>query len=179
MELTPEEKQHYDELESTRVVITKAQAEFARNLDSTAEAFAYVTNRGISPETIATYGLGYAFDFNGLSKKLIEQGCKPVAVAVADRVPELCHLTDESCVIVIRHERMIELHFMVIEIIRHVLVDDFRISRYHRAIEMVRSRFVFHCFIIDGWIEYPLYAVLDEPLYMTVYHFCLVAGCIR
>ena len=74
---------------------------------------------------------------------------------------------------------MIELHFMVIEIIRHVLVDDFRISRYHRAIEMVRSRFVFHCFIIDGWIEYPLYAVLDEPLYMTVNHLCRVTRSIR
>ena len=84
VELTPEEKQHYDELESTRVVITKAQAEFARNLDSTAEALAYVTNRGISPETIATYGLGYAFDFNGLSKKLTEQGCKQKYIIAAD-----------------------------------------------------------------------------------------------
>ena len=74
---------------------------------------------------------------------------------------------------------MIELHIMMIEVIRHILVDDLRIGRYDRTVEMVRRSSVFYRLVVDRRIEYPLYAVLDQPLDMSVYNLCRVARGIR
>ncbi len=76
VELTPEQQKENDDRESIRVVLTRAAQEFQRNYDKTAEAQAYVAARGISAETVAVYGVGFAFDFDGLTKNLLAAGCQ-------------------------------------------------------------------------------------------------------
>lgn len=76
MELTPEQQKENDDKESVRVVLTRAQSEFQRHYDQSADAQAYVSARGISAQTAAAYGLGFAFDYDGLTKELTAAGCK-------------------------------------------------------------------------------------------------------
>lgn len=74
IELTPEQQQSTRDKESTMVVMTAAQDLFRKNLHTVPEAAAYLSNRKISRETVELYGLGFAFDFDGLTRALVSQG---------------------------------------------------------------------------------------------------------
>ena len=74
IELTPEQQQATRDKESTMVVMTAAQDLFRKNLQTVPEAAAYLSNRKISRETAELYGLGFAFDFDGLTRALVSQG---------------------------------------------------------------------------------------------------------
>lgn len=74
VELTPEQQQAAHERESVMVVMTAAQDLFRKNLQTVPEAAAYLSNRKISRETAELYGLGFAFDFDGLTRALVAQG---------------------------------------------------------------------------------------------------------
>ena len=74
VELTAEQKQLNDDRASAMVVMTAAQQMFERNLHAVPEAATYLQQRCISPETASRYGLGFAFDFDGLSRQLLASG---------------------------------------------------------------------------------------------------------
>ena len=63
---------------------------------------------------------------------------------------------------------MIKLDTIVEEIIRHVLVYNFRICCNDRAVVMVRSILVFDGFVVDRRIEYALDAILHQPFDVSV-----------
>ena len=73
---------------------------------------------------------------------------------------------------------MIKLHIIIIEVISHVLIDDFRICRDYRAVEMIRRSAVFDSLIVYRRIEDALNAVLDEPFDVPVNDLSRVACCI-
>ena len=74
IELTPEQRKANDDRASALIVLTAAQELFAKNLYATPEALSYLSSRRISKETAELYGLGFAFDFDGLTRTLIAQG---------------------------------------------------------------------------------------------------------
>ena len=83
IELTPEQQQAAHEKESTMVVMTAAQDLFRKNLQSVPEAVTYLSNRQISRETSELYGLGFAYDFDGLTRALVAQGFKEKYIIAA------------------------------------------------------------------------------------------------
>lgn len=83
IELTPEQQQATRDKESTMVVMTAAQDLFRKNLQTVPEAVAYLSNRKISRETAELYGLGFAFDFDGLTRALVSQGYQEQYIVAA------------------------------------------------------------------------------------------------
>ena len=83
IELTPEQQQATRDKESTMVVMTAAQDLFRKNLQTVPEAAAYLSNRKISRETAELYGLGFAFDFDGLTRALVSQGYQEQYIVAA------------------------------------------------------------------------------------------------
>lgn len=74
VELTPEQQQQNDDRASAMVVMSEAQALFTANLSATPEATAYLRNRQITPETASLYGVGFAYDYDGLTRTLEAKG---------------------------------------------------------------------------------------------------------
>lgn len=83
IELTPEQQQAVSERESAMVVMTAAQDLFRKNLQTVPEAATYLSNRRISRATSELYGLGFAFDFDGLTRALVSQGFKAENIIAA------------------------------------------------------------------------------------------------
>ncbi len=94
---TPEDKERTARLDSLRAIMAAAQAWFADQLLglSGADARAYLGKRGLSIETIRTFGLGFAPDSRGaLKAALMGQGASADAlveagllIAVEDKTP--------------------------------------------------------------------------------------------
>jgi DNA primase catalytic core len=74
VELTPDQQEHYNEKASAMVAITEAFNLYRDNLERSPEALTYLSERKISKETYIAYGLGYTFDYDGLSRKMLEKG---------------------------------------------------------------------------------------------------------
>ena len=76
VKLTPEQQKHNDDKASAMIVMSAAQDLFHKNLSNVPEAAAYLTHREISKDIAEKYGVGFAFDYNGLSKALLQGGYK-------------------------------------------------------------------------------------------------------
>lgn len=76
IELTPEQQKANDDKQSALAVILAAQEMLTHNLWAVPEAMQYLQDRKISRETAEIYGLGFAFDFDGLSRALIKKAYK-------------------------------------------------------------------------------------------------------
>lgn len=74
IELSPEQQQRQDARTSAMIAITEAYNLFRDNLNSSPEGKAYLAERKISQEIIDLYGLGFAFDFDGLSRAMVAKG---------------------------------------------------------------------------------------------------------
>ena len=74
IELSPEQQQRQDERASAMIAITEAYNLFRNNLNATPEAQAYLAERKISKEIIDLYGVGFAFDYDGLSRTMLSKG---------------------------------------------------------------------------------------------------------
>lgn len=74
IELSPEQQQRQDERASAMIAITEAYNLFRDNLNSSPEGKAYLSSRKISQEIIDLYGVGFAFDFDGLSRAMTSKG---------------------------------------------------------------------------------------------------------
>lgn len=74
VELTPEQQQKNDDRASALVVLNVAQELFHKNFLAVPEAQSYMSTRQISKETADLYGVGFAYDFDGLTRALISQG---------------------------------------------------------------------------------------------------------
>ncbi|MEG1861017.1 MAG: DNA primase [Bacteroidaceae bacterium] len=72
--LTAEQQQVHDEKASTMIAITAAYNLFHKNLDTTPVAKAYLAERKISLEIAECYGLGFAYDYDGLSREMAALG---------------------------------------------------------------------------------------------------------
>ena len=83
IELTPEQQQVVKDKESTMVVMTAAQDLFRKNLQTVPEAAAYLSSRQISRETAELFGVGFAYDFDGLTRALVSQGFKEQYIVAA------------------------------------------------------------------------------------------------
>lgn len=76
IELTPEEQKRNDDRSSAMIVMNAAQALLQKNLHSVPEAQSYLLDRRISREIAELYGVGFAYDYDGLTRSLISQGYK-------------------------------------------------------------------------------------------------------
>jgi DNA primase catalytic core len=74
MELSPEEKLRMNERAAVMVVINAAQELLRSNLQANPEAMNYLSTRQVDKQSADKYGLGFAFDFSGLSKELVKRG---------------------------------------------------------------------------------------------------------
>lgn len=74
VELTPEQQKHNDNRASAMIVLTVAQELFRHNLQSVTEAQSYLLSRKIDKEIVDLYGVGFAFDYDGLTRALLQQG---------------------------------------------------------------------------------------------------------
>lgn len=74
IEISDEDRKKQQEKESTKIVINKAADLYEINLKRSPEAQAYLSSRKLTTATADRYGLGFAFNYNGLSKELIERG---------------------------------------------------------------------------------------------------------
>ena len=88
------------------------------------------------------------------------------------------HLADKPEIVIIRNEWMVKLHIIIVEVVSHILVDYFRICRHHRTVIVIRRSAVFDSFVVDRRIEYPLYAILNQPFDVSVYYLCRIACCV-
>lgn len=74
IELTPEQNQAQQNRESALAVIRAAQELFRNNLYNTTAAKQYLADRQISDEIANAYGLGFSYDYDGLTRALVAQG---------------------------------------------------------------------------------------------------------
>lgn len=74
IELSPEQQERQDGRASAMIAITEAYSMFRNNLDETPEAQAYLAERKISKEITDIYGVGFAFDYDGLSRIMLSKG---------------------------------------------------------------------------------------------------------
>lgn len=74
VELSPEQQKKNDDRASALVVLSAAQELFRKNLLAVPDAQSYLSTRQISKEVADLYGLGFAYDFDGLTRALISQG---------------------------------------------------------------------------------------------------------
>lgn len=74
VQLTPEQQQLSDEKSSSMIAITEAFNLFRNNLEQTPAAQAYLAERKITKEITDLYGIGFAFDFDGLSRQMTAKG---------------------------------------------------------------------------------------------------------
>ena len=93
---------------------------------------------------------------------------KGLVVYLPFATEELLHFIYKPVVTVERKEWMVELYVVFVEKICHVLVDDFRISSYYRAVVVVSCCGVFNYFILNAWIENPLDSLVHQPLDVSV-----------
>ena len=78
VELSREEIEREQRRESLLIILRKTQALFRENLAQTPEARQYLTGaRGLSPETLETFGAGYAPGGNRLFTSLTQAGYNP------------------------------------------------------------------------------------------------------
>lgn len=73
IEMTDEQRRLNDNRESAKAVIVAAQELLTQNLWAVPEAAEYLQKRKITRETAETYGLGFALDYDGLSRTLIKR----------------------------------------------------------------------------------------------------------
>lgn len=73
-ELTPEQRKMNDDRASAMIVLTAAQELYLKNLNAVPDALSYLSRRQISKEVAELYGVGFAFDFDGLTRSLLSQG---------------------------------------------------------------------------------------------------------
>lgn len=74
VELSPEQQKKNDDRASALVVLSAAQELFRKNLLAVPEAQSYLSTRQISKDIVDLYGLGFAYDFDGLTRALLSQG---------------------------------------------------------------------------------------------------------
>lgn len=82
-EQTDEERQTERRRESCRIVLAEAQNMMRDNLLRDPAGQAYLQSRNVSEETAAMYGIGVAFDRDGLTRSLLAKGYKEEAVVDA------------------------------------------------------------------------------------------------
>jgi len=83
-ELTAEQKQANDDRESCRAVINAAQALFEGQLLCDETARQYLRQRGISDDSVKTFGLGFAPGRGFVTKALSEQGYRQEYLVMSD-----------------------------------------------------------------------------------------------
>ena len=86
VELTAEERQANDDMESARIVLQAAQGLFEGQLHCTEEARRYLVLRDISEESIKRYSLGYAPGRGFIHRTLTERGYGEAYQLMADVV---------------------------------------------------------------------------------------------
>ncbi len=74
VELSQEQQAHKDKQAAAMVAITEAQRLFRDNLLASPEAVQYLLQRNIGRDMIDLYGLGFAFDYSGLTRSMIDKG---------------------------------------------------------------------------------------------------------
>ena len=96
----------------------------------------------------------------------------------AGTLQHLIKLSDQEIIVIVRQERMSEDNLIILEYIIHIASYHFRICGDDRTIIVIRRILILSSLVIDAWIEYPLGAMVHQPLDMPVHQLGRITRCI-